>query len=593
MMYRMIPIGLALAALQGLVPCPAQTPPAGVRDHAGLFSPEAAREADEALQALRREGRGQVAIETVDSLDGASIQRRAVERARELKVHGLYILIAKKEHELWVEPSDSARSVFTRSRVDAITGTLERAFKANNFDGGLLAVVEEIRKDTGVEAAGPTVGVRDHARLFSAEAARKADEALQALRRDHQWQVAIETVGSLDGASIQRRAVERARELKVHELYILIAKKEHKLWVGPSDSARSVFTKPRVDAIVETLEKAFKAGDFDGGLLAAIDEIRKDTGASPEKTSTASTVSTVRDAAAPKGDVATAPLTPTPGDTSSTKTGALKSAPPSPVIPPQRVGGGVVPDKKGHIMTTLLIVVLGMLLLFWILSRSSRRTREEPYRGAETGPQAPPPGYAPGPPPQARPSDAFGGQPAYGPGPRPGAPVGGPAGYGPGPGYPAGGPPAGYGPPPPPQQGGGFISSALGGLGGAVVGNILYDQFGRPHTPEGHPLPPHAAVPGGVLPPDDRVEPLPPPPSETYDPNAGAGGDWGGDPNAGAGGDWGEGGSAAAADSAGGEGDWGSDAPESFDEPAGSDGLGGDGAGGDWGGGDDDQGGSW
>ncbi len=420
MMYRMIPIGLALVALQGLVPCPAQTPPAGVRDRAGLFSPQAARKADEALQALRREGRGQVVIETVDSLDGASIQRRAVDRARELKVHGLYILIAKKEHELRAEPSDSARSVFTKPRVDAIVETLEKAFKASDFDGGLLAVVGEIRKDTGANAAGLTVGVRDHARLFSPEAARKADEALQALQRDHRWQVAVETVDSLDGATIERRAASRARELKVHGLYILIAKKEHKLRAEPSDSARSVFTKPRVDAIVETLEKAFKASDFDGGLLAAIDEIRKDTGASPEKTSTSSTVPTAWDAAVPKGDETTAPPTPTPGDTSSTKTGALKDAPTSPVIPPQRVGGGAVPDKKGHIMTTLFLVVLGVLVLFWILSRSSRRPREEPYRGAETGPQAPPPGYAPGPPPQARPSDAPGGQPAYGPGPRPG-----------------------------------------------------------------------------------------------------------------------------------------------------------------------------
>ena len=219
MMYRMIAIGLALVALQGLVPCPAQTPTAGVRDRAGLFSPQAARKADEALQALRREGRGQVAIETVDSLDGASIQRRAVDRARELKVHGLYILIAKKEHELWVEPSGSARSVFTKPRVDAIAETLEKAFKANDFDGGLLAVVEEIRKDSGAKAAGPTVGVRDHARLFSPEADRKADEALQALRRDHQWQVAVETVDSLDGAidrapgRIARPRVEGPRAL--------------------------------------------------------------------------------------------------------------------------------------------------------------------------------------------------------------------------------------------------------------------------------------------------------------------------------------------------------------------------------------------
>ena len=65
MMYRMIAIGLALVALQGQVPCLAQTSPAGVRDRAGLFSPEAARKADEALQTLQahqRDHQWQVAV---------------------------------------------------------------------------------------------------------------------------------------------------------------------------------------------------------------------------------------------------------------------------------------------------------------------------------------------------------------------------------------------------------------------------------------------------------------------------------------------------------------------------------------------------
>ena len=53
-------------------------------------------------------------------------------------------------------------------------------------------------------------------------------------------------------------------------------------------------------------------------------------------------------------------------------------------------------------------------------------------------------------------------------------------GMGPGPGY--GGPGYGYGGP----RGGGFFSGMLGGLGGALAGNWLYDQFSGRHAGAGH-----------------------------------------------------------------------------------------------------------
>lgn len=90
-------------------------------------------------------------------------------------------------------------------------------------------------------------------------------------------------------------------------------------------------------------------------------------------------------------------------------------------------------------------------------------------------------------------------------------------------------------------RGGGFFSGLLGGLGGAVAGNWLYDQFGNRHS-GGGPID-SGGFQGG-------------------DPGAG-GGDWGGTS-----GDWGG--------DAGGGGDWGG------------------GGGGDWGGGDGGgDGGSW
>ena len=131
-------------------------------------------------------------------------------------------------------------------------------------------------------------------------------------------------------------------------------------------------------------------------------------------------------------------------------------------------------------------------------------------------------------------------------------------GMGPGPGY--GGPGYGYGGP----RGGGFFSGMLGGLGGALAGNWLYDQFSGRHAGAGH-VDAGSYTPGEV--------------TESADPGDDAfvgGGDDGGmgtswsDPGGETGGDWGGG---------DGGGDWGGG------------GGGGDWGGGDWGGGGD--GGGW
>ncbi len=371
-------------------------------------------------------------------------------------------------------------------------------------------------------------GVRDQAHLFSAEAVEKANETLQRLRKTHPWDVLIQTVESLDGESPQHRAIANAKELKLHGLYLLIAKAEHKLWIEPSQSAREVFPKAEVEEINHTLAKAFKERHFDEGLQNAVAEIERAVGATAKRG------------------------------------GHAKAATP---IPAADIPDVNPPAKGGSMLPTLLIGGIGIVVVLWLLSRVFGRSRPQ---GAYGDPQGPPPGYGAG---------------GYRPGVNPGPPGGGPPpyGYGPQPGY----APPGYGAPP--RQGGGFVSSALGGIGGAIVGNILYDEFGRPHTPEGQPI--HQGdVTGGGAPtyPAGGTEQ----PQETYDPNAGAGSDWGGTPdnsqqaapdwNSGGGtsGDWGS-----DDQSAGAGGDWGS--PDNDDA----------GAQGDWGGDagsdDDNRGGDW
>lgn len=134
--------------------------------------------------------------------------------------------------------------------------------------------------------------------------------------------------------------------------------------------------------------------------------------------------------------------------------------------------------------------------------------------------------------------------------PRPGMGPGG------GPGYYGGG--GGYGQ----RGGGGFFSGLLGGLGGAVAGNWLYDQFSGRHggsTSAGMGYGPNDASAGL---PDQRDDAIIGADDDGGrgaswdDGNAGdtGGGDWGGGD---AGGDWGGGGGDwGGGDGGGGGGDW-------------------------------------
>lgn len=587
-MNRTISTALAALAVLGagaaLVRAQAPNGATGIHDRAGMFSPEAVKKAGQALREVETSGHWQVLIETRESLDGQTAKEVAVHNAEKAKLRGLSVVISKKDHKIWTEPSSSAEKVFPDAEQKLVNAAFTRAFKENDYDQGLLDAVAEIRR------AAIKVGVRDRAKMFSPEAVKTADESLEAVHRKTRWGVVIETVDSLQGKTRREAAVDNARALQVHGLYVLMARKEHQFYAEPSQSAAKVFTAAKVRAIDDAITSAFKAKDFDKGLLDAVAQIRQvaesDTSSlARAPVSAAPTVKTESSGPASPGPVAS-----TAGEN------AVKTAP-GPARPV------AAPKNEGSLLP-ILFIGGGVLLLLWLISkvfRGSPQQQPVPPNAMAGGGYAPQPGPGAGYPPQARP----GVPPGYAP-QQPGyAPQAGPA---PAPGYGYG--PGGYGAPAPPHQGGGvggFVTGALGGAAGAVAGNILYDKFGRPHESAGS-----AHVPGGGAPHQAGTYPADPnaeagsaagPPPETYDPNAGAGGDWGspapdgGGTDAGAGGDWGA--PDPAAPDAG--GDWGAapDAPADAgadwgaapDAPADT--------GGDWGGGDagastdDNQGGSW
>jgi uncharacterized membrane protein YgcG len=541
-----------------------------------MFSPGAVDKANETLRAVERESGFQVVIESVESLGGQTAKDEARANLRALKLRGLYVLLAKKEHKVEVEPSDHAQKTFPPQENQNLVKLFVDAFKANDFDRGLLDAVTEIDR-----RATPAPGVRDHAKMFSSDAIRKADDSLRAIRKSSRMSVVIETVDSLNGKPAKDVAKEHASAMNLHGLYILISKGDRHNEILPSRSAENVFTKQRVAELNNALSAGFRARDFDRGLLSAVDEIRKDAGPT-------SAVADKPSSLMPEPTRTSVPpvavVTPEPKRAAESNKESLPAPvrtvplPPAPGNAPQEA-----PEEKKAMsfLPVLIVGGLGVLFLIWLVSKAFKGSRQ-PVGPPQTNWQNPPGGpqsYAPQP-------------------PRPVPPQG---GYGPGPGYgpPAGGyPGGGYGPPPPQGGGGGFMSGLLGGAAGAVAGNILYDQFGRPHqAPQGSfPGPSH----GAPAPPYHDPGSPGQPPQETYNSDAGAGGDWGSDEpagtpqgDAGASGDWGSNETEPNVDvDAGGGGDWGGDGGADQDQ-------GGDaGAGGDWGGndpsgGDQGGGGDW
>ena len=324
----------------------------------------------------------------------------------------------------------------------------------------------------------PAAEVRDKAGMFSAEAVKKAQSEIERIERESSVPITIETVESLNGKNIDDVIPEHARSVDAKGLYVLMARREHKIDAMSSKGYAKYLTRARDVAIRDAFSADFRKGDFDAGLARGIEKI-----GSTFAEAKAEAGGTLRPATTPAGRrAAQAPV-------------AVRRAP---------VGG--IPGKESWGMGSLMMIVLGIFGVFIVL-----RILGSLFSAGRGG---------------------------YG-----GKGMGGPGGYGPGggPGYGyGGGGPGGGG-------GGGFMSSMFGGIGGAMAGNWLYDQFsgGRHH--------------GST----DQA---------AYDPATGAaapeeaGPDWVG-PNDG-GGDWGAGGGA---DPGGGGGDWG-----------GGGGGGGDDAGGGW-----------
>lgn len=119
-----------------------------------------------------------------------------------------------------------------------------------------------------------TIGVRDHANLFSRDAERRAGEVLRRIHRDHGVPVLIETVDSLGEEAISEVAWRRAKQLGSRGIYILVSGRDRDAVVV---EARRVpdgrLSEPWRSTIRDAILGPLTANDPDAGLVQGMGAI--------------------------------------------------------------------------------------------------------------------------------------------------------------------------------------------------------------------------------------------------------------------------------------------------------------------------------
>lgn len=120
-----------------------------VMDHAGILSPAAIERITSKLAAHEAATGNQVVVITLSDLGGYAIEERALDLARDWKLgqadrdNGAVLLIAMADRAIRIETGYGLEGALTDAiAANIIRGTLQPAFRAGNFDGGVEAGVD-------------------------------------------------------------------------------------------------------------------------------------------------------------------------------------------------------------------------------------------------------------------------------------------------------------------------------------------------------------------------------------------------------------------------------------------------------------------
>ncbi len=132
-----------------------------VSDDAHVMSPQVIDQINHLCGEVDHEAHAQIAVVTIDTLNGEPIQQYAVELEDAWKVgpkgsdRGVIVLIAVKDRRRWIETGYGLEGILPDGKVGEISRQTVPMLRNNDFDGAMLLAVDEISQiiaqDAGVK----------------------------------------------------------------------------------------------------------------------------------------------------------------------------------------------------------------------------------------------------------------------------------------------------------------------------------------------------------------------------------------------------------------------------------------------------------
>ncbi len=145
-----------------------------VNDFAGMFSFSFRQSLEQELVAFEKETTAEIAVVTIDSLEGGNLEDYAVRLFEDWQIgkkdkdNGLLLLIAEKEREIRIEVGYGLEPVITDGRAGRIIREqMQPAFREGNYEEGVRLAVSQIEEYIqGDESASGVEGAVEEAKTI-------------------------------------------------------------------------------------------------------------------------------------------------------------------------------------------------------------------------------------------------------------------------------------------------------------------------------------------------------------------------------------------------------------------------------------------
>lgn len=162
---RVAIILLALPLLLLAEPVSQLRPTDYVNDFAHVLDPTTIAQLDNICQQIEQKAHAQIAVVTVNSLDGSDIESYAVTLYKQWGIgskatdHGVLILLAVQDHKYRIEVGYGLEPILTDGKVGGIGREAVPLLRQNDYSGAVALmtsrVADVIAQDAGIELTGP------------------------------------------------------------------------------------------------------------------------------------------------------------------------------------------------------------------------------------------------------------------------------------------------------------------------------------------------------------------------------------------------------------------------------------------------------